>query len=130
MPALDRKALEKACRQVADNTMWNTPNPTGFSDIITSEEVEEVVAHYFKFASDVAKNVREAEGDPNLVTRAVDYLAGLAIPPIRDDMRWFRESLRAIAELACPEITGGRPAYHPIHDDILLAIARGRRKNA
>lgn len=130
MPALNRKALEKACRRVADSTMWNTPNPKGISDIITSAEVEEVVARYFKFASATAKDVREVGGDPNLVVRAVDYLAGLAVPPIRDDMRWFRESLRTITELACPEITGGDAAYHPIHDDVLLAIAKGRRRNA
>jgi hypothetical protein len=130
MPALNRKALEKACRRVADNTMWNTPNPKGMSDIITSEEVEDVVARYFKCASETANCVREVGGDPNLVVRAVDYLAGLAIPPIKDDMRWFRESLSTIAELAHPEVTGGEAAYHPIHDDILFAIARGRRKPA
>ena len=75
MPDLDHKALEEACRAVAANTMWNHDEPRDLADIITTEEIEKVVAEYMKIAVGIADCVQEVDGDPNLVTRTIDYMA-------------------------------------------------------
>ena len=129
MPVLDRKALEEACRRVSENTMWIHPKPKDMSDIITTEEIKAVVSRYFEIAVEVAESVKDAGGDPNLVVRAVDYMAVQhAMPPLRDDVRWFQECLDSIALLACPELTGAQASYHPFHDDILYGVAIALKK--
>ena len=129
MTKLNTKALRKACEAVARNTMWVTPNPRDMDDIITSTEIEEVIVGYCEAARRVAWQLSEAKEDPNLVLSAIDYLASFhAIPPMRDDRRWFAEALYTLVVLARPSITGADPSDHPFLDEIFQGLAESKRK--
>ena len=38
----DTKTLRKACEAVAENTMWEPPNPRGMDGIITTQGIEKM----------------------------------------------------------------------------------------
>jgi hypothetical protein len=101
----DEKALYKACEEVTKHTLWINPAPMDFSDIIDSAQIKNTAQKYFEEAKQSVEFVLELEGDPNLVTRAVLYLAQIhAIPPMKDNVTWFKEMLMALVELACPNM--------------------------
>ncbi len=128
MPKLDTKELRKACEAVAQNTMWVTPRPRGMEDIITTSEIKAVIDAYCESAKKEAWLLSEAQEDPNLVLSAIDYLATFhAIPPMRDDHRWFSEALHTLIVLARPSITGADPSDHPFLDEILQGLAEAKR---
>jgi hypothetical protein len=67
-----------------------------------------------------------AERDPNLIVRAVQYLALThAIPPMRDDTSWFQDMLAVLIELACPNC-GATPELEPFFRDVERGIAVSR----
>ena len=129
MTGLDHVALRRVCEEVAKSTMWQTPAPRNLGDIISSDEIEETIRGYFESASREAELLAQAGEDPNIVISAVDYLACYhAIPPMRDDQRWFREALFTLLVLARPSITGGEPSDHPFLDEVLRGVAEARRQ--
>ena len=116
---LDTGALQRACYEVAKETKWET-RPVDTNDI------KQLADELYRIASERAKFVAEAERDPNLVTRAVRYLAHVhAIPPMKDDTSWFREMLDALVELACPN-TGTTRGIARFFYDIETGIAVSR----
>jgi hypothetical protein len=126
---LNTKALWKGCQAVAASTMWVTPRPQGIEDIITTSEIKAVVDAYYESAKREAWLLEEAQEDPNLVLSAINYLAAFhAIPPMRDDHRWFSEALHTLLVLARPSITGADPSDHPFLDEILQGLAESKRK--
>ncbi len=128
MRPLDQKALRRACEEVAAHTMWQTPVPRTVEDIISSDEIEEAVQGYFRCAVHHARLLADAGEDPNLVTSAVCYLANTqALPPMRGDMLWFRESLFTLLLLARPSISGMEPSDHPFLDEILRGVAEAKQ---
>ncbi len=80
----------------------------------------------FTFASNY-RDFFSAEGrDPNLVTRAVLYLAEVhAMPAMQDDATWFIHMLMALLELACPNIVASR-AQESFYKDVEEGIAISR----
>jgi len=131
MPKLNIKALRKACDAVAENTMWVPPHPRSMDDIITTSEIKTVIDAYYETAKQEAWLLSEAGEDPNLVLSAIDYLATFhAIPPMRDDRRWFHGALHTLVVLARPSITGAEPSDHPFLDKILQGLAESKRQKA
>ena len=124
---MDEKALRKACEAIAEQTMRNTPEPHKIEDVITSEEVEAVVATYCDIGRQQAAMLEHGGEDPALVLVAIDYLSRHAIPPMRDDSRWFRESLHTLLVLARPTITGLEATDHPFLEELLQGIAEAKR---
>jgi hypothetical protein len=109
--------------------MWVTPRPHGMDDIITTSEIEAVVDAYYESAKREAWLLSQSKEDPNLVLSAIDYLAAFhAIPPMRDDRRWFSEALHTLIVLARPSISGAEPSDHPFLDEIFQGLAESKRK--
>ena len=109
-------------------TLWQTPEPFDIGDIIDSDEIARTVEAYFAEARQQAEDLAEAGHDPNIVTRAVVYLAHEhAIPPMRDDVRWFRDALDVLVRLL-------NPLSHPIQaaalfmEDLEEAVPRYKRE--
>ena len=102
---LNKSALLEACEKVANQTLWQTPQPQDISDIIDFEQRNMLAQKYFEKALQHVEFITGQERDPNLITRAVVYLAySHAIPPMKDDLSWFNDMLEALIELACPNV--------------------------
>lgn len=95
---LDVSALKAACFKLAKNMMWEK-RPV---------DLEDIQAHADNLFDETAMFVEFVSGqdrDPNMVTRAVIYLDHIhAIPPMKNDVRWFYNMLSAIIELSCPNM--------------------------
>lgn len=84
--------LQDACFDLARTTMW-AQGP------IDLDAISGVAHQYFEFAK---SNVSEGLNiDFALITRAVHYLTQVHAMPM-GDIRWFREMLSAILEVARP----------------------------
>ncbi|MEZ4219066.1 MAG: hypothetical protein R3E88_21555 [Myxococcota bacterium] len=116
---LDREALRAACFAAARNTMWER-RPVDVSSI------EDVANRFFSIAENHEEFVAGQERDPNLIVRAVQYLAHThAIPPMRSDTSWFQDMLAVLVELACPNC-GATPDLETFFRDIEEGIAVSR----
>lgn len=95
-------ALKQACLAVAKRIAWRD----GPVDEVLAASFAEIL---YKEALFHEEFIRGQDRDPNMITRAVSYLAHAhAIPPIGVDVFWFREMLSALVELACPNTPGRR----------------------
>src|SRR5438034_8519989 len=101
MNTLEKELLHQ-CRQIAETTMWNHEKPANLDDIITKEERERVAQAYYQAALGLMPSVKEAKEDPAVILRAVRYLHGHAMPAIRRNSEWFRESLQTLLLILCP----------------------------
>lgn len=103
--ALKLDDLKSACFEVAQNTKWQR-KPQLVSDI-------QILANkFYAKASERAKEINEIKEDSEIVNRAVWYLSQVhAIPPMKEDVRWFNEMLDALLELALPNtcVAEGKP---------------------
>jgi len=90
------------------------------------DAIAEVAKRFFDIAIEHEEFVVGQERDPNLITRAVAYLAHThAIPPMRDDTRWFSDMLGVLLELACPNM-GVPQEFDRFYKDIEDGIANSR----
>lgn len=116
---LNRDELRAVCFEVARETMHEKrPVDVGL--------IQDLADQFFRGAADYEDFVAGQNRDPNLIIRAVRYLLSRhAIPPMRDDTRWFGDMLDALLELACPN-TIADPEDDAFFRDIEtgLAIAR------
>jgi hypothetical protein len=115
--------LLAACREIAVHTMWNEETPRSLDDIITVEEREAVAEAYYHEALHQLELVRHYPEDPWVVLRAVRYLQGHAMPPIRDNIAWFRESLSTLLLIVCP-FAATSPAGEPFFADLRRGMER------
>lgn len=87
---LNTEALHAACLGVARETLWKPKGEKKSTEkkIETlAEKLHTVALHHVEF-------ITEQGRDPNLLVRAVRYLARThAIPPMRDDTGWFVDML-------------------------------------
>ena len=96
---LNTEALHAACLGVARETLWK---PKGEKKS-TVKEREALAEKLHSIALTHLEFITEEGHDPNLLVRAVRYLAHThAIPPMRDDTGWFVDILQVLIELACP----------------------------
>ena len=116
---LDRDELKAACYEVATNTMWER-RP------IDVEAIQAVAAEFVKTAEFHEEFVIGQGRDPNSIIWAVRYLNYVhAMPPMRDDTRWFDDMLQVLVELVCPNSVGSRE-LEPFFQDIEQGIANYR----
>ena len=107
IPDFDENALLEACKEVANQTMWQFPinHVENIEDIIDTEQKNKMIELYFNEAKENVEFVIEQGFDPNLITRAVVYIAEThAIPPIRENIKWFYDTLHTLIELCCPNV--------------------------
>ena len=96
---LNIEALHAACLGVARETLWKSKGEK-------KSTVKEIEAHAAKLqvvALHHLEFIAEQGRDPNILVRAVRYLAHThAIPPMRGDTGWYTDMLEVLIELACP----------------------------
>lgn len=94
---LDHEALRAACFEAARKTMEDA-RPT---DV---EKIRRLSDTFYHFAREHVLRMRKQGRDPDILVRAVAYLARThAIVQMHDSTEWFFFMLRALVELACPE---------------------------
>ena len=124
---LDRDALKRACLDVAKSIAWRG----GPVNDVLAASFAEILYHEALFHEEF---VVGQSRDPNMITRAVSYLAHAhTLPPTGADVSWFREMLSALIELACPNSVRREEdegLYRDIEDGIRIARddIEGRRK--
>jgi hypothetical protein len=128
-PMLDIEALRAACKEVAKSTLWQTPEPYDIRDVIDTDQIKGTVEGYLTEARQRAHDLEEEGHDPNIVTRAVVYLAHEhALPPMKDEVGWFRDALDVLLRLVNPLSPPSRAAALFMQD--LDAAARRYRQEA
>lgn len=86
---LDEAALRASCLELSKRTMW--------------VEVQSVADGYYKTAIHYLEFIEGQGRAPNMLTRAVNYVAHThAEPVMQDDQSWFLDMMMALIELACP----------------------------
>lgn len=94
---LDHETLRAACYEVARKTMEDA-RPTDVA------RIRGLADKFYHFSRDHVSRIREQGREPEILVRAVRYLARThAIPQMHDGTEWFFFMLRALLELACPE---------------------------
>jgi hypothetical protein len=96
MNVLRKGALNDACMQLATQVLTSSSG--------VSADLVETLAARFQHEALNHLNFVEGQGrDPNLLTRAVLYIADAhAIPPLATDVIWFRSMMDFAVELAVP----------------------------
>lgn len=116
--SLNRNALKRSCLEVAKSIAWRN----GPVNDVVSASFTEILYQEALFYEDFVVN---QGGDPNMITRAVSYLAHAhAIPPTGVDISWFREKLSTLIELACPNCASrseDEQLYRDIENGIRIA---------
>lgn len=116
---LSQESLTAACYDVANRTM-SARRPVDVASI------EAVAKRFCDIAAEHEDFLVEQGRDPNLIVRAVRYLADKhAIPPMRNDTRWFSDMLEVLIEIACPNC-GTTKDIEAFLRDIEDGIAVGR----
>jgi hypothetical protein len=68
------------------------------------EKIRRLADTFYHFAREHVRRIRALGRDPNILVRAVDYLARThALSQMHDSTEWFFFMLRALVELACPD---------------------------
>jgi len=94
---LNHAELHAACYEAAQKTMMDA-RP------VDVQRIQKLADTFYTFCLEHINRVKALGRDPNIVVRAVKYLAAThAIQPMHDSTEWFFFMLRALLELACPE---------------------------
>ena len=119
--SLDLDLLGLACHELARAIHWRQ-HP------VDKLVARAVVDGYVNLARHHERYLIESGRDPNVLCRAVRYMASaLAVPAHAEDMSWFSDSLATLLELAYPSITLDRRSGAFLHDiEDGSAIARAR----
>jgi hypothetical protein len=117
---IDMPAFEMACRNLASATLWSE---RGTSEVA----VASLSSEFLQLAALQAAGVIMAGRDPNITTRAINYLAYTHIAPSGIDAKWwFNETLKCLLELAVPS-TIQTPESSAFLLDIYEGIAESTR---
>jgi len=118
---LDHAELHAVCYRAAQKTMMDV-RPT---DV---QRIQKLADTFYTICLEHISRVIAQGRDPNIVVRAVKYLADThAIQPMHDSTEWFFFMLRALLELACPETVKNRGALD-FFSDIEEGLALARRQ--
>jgi hypothetical protein len=106
----DFEALHEACFAAAKGTMWDV-RPTDVA------KIKDLADSFFSIAMSHLNRIREQGRDPDILVRAVAYMANThAIPPMHDSKEWFVFVLAALLELACPECLQNKESASILED--------------
>jgi hypothetical protein len=96
MNLLRKGALNDACVELAEQVL---ASPSG----VSADLVETLAARFQDEALHHLEFIQGQGRDPNILTRAVHYIADAhAIPPMATDIIWFRSMIDFAVELAVP----------------------------
>jgi hypothetical protein len=112
----DINELRRACRAVAENTVWDTKP---FDSSLITEHADRLLQLALRRAYHV-------EDDPRRLARCVHYLAqSMAIPPMWTRTDWFEGAIDALLILAHP-INAIRGEALEFLNDLEKGIAEAR----
>jgi len=95
---IDVAALKIACHNLAREVLWSED---GTPEVV----VAELAGEFMRLASIQAAGIIELGRDPNIATRAINYLAYTHVGLSGNDAkRWFNEMLICLLELAVPSM--------------------------
>ena len=95
MDDLDNE-LRKVCFQVARTVFWDRKP-------IDTEKIQDYANAIYKKAVFECESIENLGCTTSTIIRAVHYInQAHAMPPIKDDIQWFSNTLRALIEVACP----------------------------
>lgn len=101
---LRRGALNDACIDLAKSVFPGSME-------LSTDLIETLAHRYQKAALRHADYIIGRERDPNIITRAVTYLASAhAIPPMGTEVAWFTYMLDCVIEIAVPNSRYGGDA--------------------
>lgn len=120
---LNHTELHAACYVTAQKTMMDA-RP------IDVRRIKKLADTLYTISLEHISRVKAQGRDPNIVVRAVKYLADThAIQPMHDSTEWFFFMLRALLELACPERINNSDSLDFIKDiEEGLALTRCHEK--
>jgi hypothetical protein len=114
---IDLEALKAACREVAENTIWDI-RP------FDAAKIGEHANTLYQIALRELNFIDPQVDDPNVVVRAIFYLADTqAIPPYWDRTEWFTHMLHVLISLACPEVTRSLNPAHILSENSRLLLS-------
>jgi hypothetical protein len=117
----DFESLHEACFAAARGTMWDV-RPTDVT------KIKDLADSFFSIAMSHLNRIREQGCDPDILVRAVAYMANThAIPPMHDSKEWFIFMIAALLELACPECVQNKESV-AIFSDIEKGISFVRQQ--
>ncbi len=117
----DFDALHEACFAAARGAMWDV-RPTDVT------KIKDLADSFFSIAMSQLNRTRERGCDPDILVRAVAYIANThAIPPMHDSKEWFIFMLALLMELTCPECNQNKESV-AIFSDIEKGISFVRRQ--
>lgn len=118
---LNHAELHAACYVTAQKTMMDA-RPM---DVL---RIKKLADTFYTISLEHISRVKALGRDPNLVVRAVKYLADThAIQPMHDSTEWFFFMLRALLGLACPERVKNKDTMD-FFRDIEEGLAMARRQ--
>jgi hypothetical protein len=94
---------------------------------VRKKEIDALAEKYYRIAHVQLQFITEQNRDPNLLVRAVRYLAHThALPPMGKDTEWFSDMLGVLIELACPNtgLPPPSPCSYPSHPPTIRHPAR------
>lgn len=98
MEDVDLAALQITCRELARAALWSE---RGTPEIA----VAALAGEFVRLATAQAADLIESGRDPNMVTRAITYLAYTHVVPSGEMSKWwFTELLTCLLELAAPSM--------------------------
>ncbi len=119
---LNHAELHAACYVAAQKTMMDA-RP------MDVQRIQKLADTFYTFCLEHISRVKAQGRDPNIVVRAVKYLADThAIQPMHDSTEWFFFMLRALLELACPERVKNSDSldfYTDIEEGLAVARCQG-----
>ncbi|MCJ2085033.1 hypothetical protein MKK88_03355 [Methylobacterium sp. E-005] len=118
LPTLDSEALDGSCFAVARALLWQR-GP------VSVEPIKELASALARTAREHAEYLTGQQYDPNIVTRALEYLERHHAMPTGDAEVWSKATLEILVELACCN-TGPSAASEPFYRDIEAGLARAR----
>jgi len=88
--------LKSACYQLAKSTYWDRKP-------VDTDAIRTYADAIYNIALDESQDIEGLGCTFSTVVKAVYYIdQAHAIPPFKDDVQWFRDTLRAVIEVACP----------------------------
>ncbi|MGW8306361.1 MAG: hypothetical protein ACWGIK_11145 [Achromobacter pulmonis] len=110
MKKMDYVEFEAACREVAKATLWTRGEPS--ADIIETQTHK-----LMKRCESNIAYIADMGRDPNMLTRAVRYIAHThAIPPMGTGIEWFASTVECLIELAVPNTGQTAESSAFLHD--------------
>jgi len=123
--SIENKIL-KECRELAASVLHNYDEPELITEIWTTDDREELAQRLFAAAKREIQYVG-IDRDPEIVLRAVRYMAVHMIPPNRMSTAWFEHGLATLVVLACPFYTVA-PHGEPFFEDLRRGMQQAETK--